>query len=223
MTQKRNPGRAANRINMTLKYIEPLTEKQAVMFETPGNFVAHGAAGTGKTFGALYLALDEVIRKDNFTHVTIIRSAVPTRNIGFLPGDDKEKTAIYQNPYREICQELFNGRADAYDYMLSKGLIRYMTTSFIRGSNLNNSIVLIDEYQNMTFHELDSVITRFGNDCRVMFCGDTYQADLGPQSGIVPFNKILKAMNEFEFIEFDLEDVVRSDLVKSYLKAKYNQ
>ena len=225
MTQQRrnntSSGRASNKINMSLKYIEPLTKQQEIMFETPGNFVAHGSAGTGKTFGALYIALEEVIRKDNFTHVTIIRSAVETRKIGFLPGDDKEKTAIYQNPYKEICQELFGGRADAYDYLVSKGLIRYMTTSFIRGSNLNNSIVLIDEYQNMTFHELDSVITRFGHGCRVMFCGDTHQSDLGPQTGIVRFNKILQDMNEFKFIEFGIEDVVRGPLVKSYLESKY--
>jgi phosphate starvation-inducible PhoH-like protein len=222
LTQRRS-NRASNKINMTLNYIQPLTDKQSEMFEAPGHFVAHGAAGTGKTFGALYIGLDEVIRKDNYSHVTIIRSAVETRKIGFLPGDDKQKTAIYQNPYREICTELFDGRADAYDYLASKGLIRYMTTSFIRGTNLNNSVILIDEYQNMTFHELDSVITRFGHGCKVMFCGDTHQSDLGPQTGIVPFNRILKEMNEFDFIEFGLDDVVRGPLVKSYLKAKYNQ
>ena len=220
MSQQKTKGRAANKINMTLKHIEPLTEAQAIMYESNKDVVAHGSAGTGKTFMGLYMGLEEVIRKDNFSHITIIRSAVPTREIGFLPGNDKEKVSVYQNPYREIATELF-GRADAYDYLESKGLVRFMSTSFIRGCNLTNSFILVDEYQNMDFHELDTVMTRGGHNSRYVFSGDTMQADLRAKSGIEKFNNILTHMGGFDFVEFTTEDIVRGPRVREYLETKY--
>lgn len=219
MTQKPTRRKGA-KVNLHLPNIEPLTKPQARMFETRKNIVAHGSAGTGKTFCGLYLALEDVLRKQHYRSVTIIRSAVETRKIGFLPGDDKDKTEVYELPYKDICFELFDD-VNAYEKLKMSGALRFMTTSFIRGSNLKDSVVLVDEYQNMTYHELDSVITRFGGDTRVIFCGDTYQADLGAQSGIKEFNSVLNHMNEFEFIDFTLEDVVRGPLVKSYLASKY--
>lgn len=215
MTIKKDRQNKFNLLN-----IKALNNAQKFMLSSNGNIVAHGSAGTGKTFCAFYIALKEVLQDNTYTHITIIRSAVETRKIGFLPGSEKEKIEVYEAPYRDICEELF-GDVNAYEKLKLAGKIRFMTTSFIRGTNLRNSIVIVDEYQNMTFHELDSVITRFGEGCRIIFCGDTYQADLGNLSGITKFNKILKNLDLFDFIEFSIEDIVRSNLVKSYLQAKY--
>jgi phosphate starvation-inducible PhoH-like protein len=211
-----------SRKNLSVPNIQPLTNKQKQLLEAKKNVIAHGSAGTGKTFCALALGLKEVLANRKYSHITVIRSAVETRKIGFLPGNEKEKTEVYEAPYIDICDEIFED-VNAYSKLKNNGTIRFMTTSFIRGTNLRNSFVIIDEYQNMTFHELDSIITRFGNNCKIIFCGDTYQADLGSQSGIKDFNKILKKLPSFEFIDFGLEDIVRSDLVKEYLVVKYNE
>lgn len=220
MSYKKSP-RNGGKVNIHLPNVEPLTDKQRDLFEATGDLVAHGAAGTGKTFCGLYLGLFDVLRKKNFNHITIVRSAVETRKIGFLPGDEKEKTEVYEAPYIELCTELFDD-VNAYEKLKMSGKIRFMTTSFIRGLNLRDSFVLVDEYQNMTFHELDSVITRLCGDCRVIWCGDTYQADLGAQSGVKEFNKILQRMDDTTFVDFSLDDVVRGEKVKNYLTHKYD-
>lgn len=220
MANKSYSARRGGKVNIHLPTISPLTDRQADLFEATGDLVAHGSAGTGKTFCGMYLGLNDVLRKQKYSHLTIVRSAVETRKIGFLPGDDKEKTAVYKTPYIEICTELFED-VNAYEKLEMSGKIRYITTSFIRGTNLRDSFVLVDEYQNMTFHELDSVITRVHGDCRMAWCGDTYQADLGAQSGVREFNKILQQMNDTTFVDFTLDDVVRGPKVKNYLATKY--
>jgi phosphate starvation-inducible protein PhoH len=214
--------RVANRVNFNLNKIEPLTKNQEIMFASNKHLVAHGSAGTGKTFVATYLALDDIMRKEKYGHLTYIRSAVPTRNMGFLPGTDKEKAEVYEAPYKEIAADLF-GRHDAYEQLKMKGIVRFMTTSFIRGSTLTDSVIIVDECQNMTMHELDSIITRVGDNCRIIFCGDMFQnGDLGKEvSGLGEFYDVLTKMREFDFIDFKIEDVVRSEFVKSYLTAKY--
>jgi phosphate starvation-inducible protein PhoH len=148
----------------------------------------------------------------------LIRSAVPTRDIGFLPGNEKEKASVYEEPYKEVANELFN-RGDAYQILKTKGLVHFMTTSYIRGITLKNSVILIDECQNMTFHELDSIITRVGKYCRVIFCGDFEQSDL-KNNGLKDFLKILETMGAFDMVNFEVGDIVRSDFVKEYLIAK---
>jgi phosphate starvation-inducible protein PhoH len=219
MTQKRIP-RKNGRTNLQLPMIEALTKPQDKMLAAEGDIVAHGSAGTGKTFLGLWMGLNDVLEEKKYTHVTIIRSAVETRKIGFLPGNEKEKTEVYEMPYKELCHEFFED-VNAYDKLKANGQIRFMTTSFIRGLNLRNSFVLVDEYQNMTFHELDSVITRMQGDSRVIWCGDTYQADLAEKSGIKEFNKILRQMDDNTFVDFTLDDVVRGPKVKNYLEQKY--
>ena len=177
----------------------------------------HGVAGTGKTFISCYLAFDDMV-KNIYERLVIIRSAVPTRDIGFLPGNEKEKASVYEEPYKDICIELFQ-RGDAYEILKTKGLVHFMTTSFIRGVTLRNATIMIDECQNMSFHELDSIITRIGQGCRVIFCGDFRQADLA-KNGLQEFVRILKAMEEFEFVDFEIKDIVRSEFVKQYITAK---
>lgn len=211
---------------LDLKHISPLTDNQERTFEAFSrgkNLLLHGSAGTGKSFISLYLSLEEIMEGDGrYNKVVILRSVVPTRDMGFLPGSAKEKAKVYEAPYAAICNELF-GRGDAYEILKTKNMIDFQTTSFVRGITLNDCIVLVDEVQNMTYQELDSVITRIGDNCRVVFSGDFKQSDLirdAERSGLLTFMKILKRMNMFENIEFTKEDIVRSDLVKSYIIAK---
>jgi phosphate starvation-inducible protein PhoH len=209
---------------LVLQEIEPLTQNQLLAFDSEKNLVLHGVAGTGKTFIACYLGFDDISRGD-FRQLVIIRSAVPTRDMGFLPGSDKEKSAVYEEPYKDIAVELFQ-RGDAYQILKQKGIVHFMTTSFIRGITLHNSVIFIDECQNMTFHELDSIITRVGKDCRIIFSGDFRQDDFhnkrGEESGLSNFLTILEATGRFDMIDFQIKDIVRSDLVKDYIIAKHN-
>jgi phosphate starvation-inducible protein PhoH len=202
---------------LSLAEIEPLTKNQLIAFESDKNLILHGLAGTGKTFISCYIAFDDMV-KNVYNNLVIIRSAVPTRDIGFLPGSEKEKASVYEEPYKEIALELFQ-RGDAYEILKTKGLVHFMTTSFIRGITLKETVIIIDECQNMTFHELDSIITRVGPNCRVIFCGDFRQSDL-KSNGLESFMEILKNMGSFDFINFEIKDIVRSEFVKDYIIAK---
>jgi phosphate starvation-inducible protein PhoH len=194
-----------------------MTLNQVKVFESDSHLVLHGQAGTGKTFLSLYLALDDIFKKE-FSKLIIIRSAVSTRDIGFLPGNDKEKSEVYEAPYRDIFSELLD-RGDSYNTLKLKGLVEFKLTSFVRGTTIRDSVIVVDECQNMTLHELDSIITRVGDNCRIIFCGDFRQSDLRV-NGLKDFFTILKSMDDFDFVEFTLDDIVRSGLVKEYLKAK---
>lgn len=217
-----------------LKDIEPLTENQEKFFHDYNldqNVFAYGAAGTGKTFIALYLALKDVLNERTpYEKIYIVRSLVATREIGFLPGDHEDKSSLYQIPYKNMVKYMFKMPDDnafelLYTNLKNQGTISFWSTSFIRGTTFDNSILLIDEAQNLNFHELDSIITRVGENTKIMFCGDVVQSDLVKQSernGIVDFLRILETMKEFSTIEFGVDDIVRSGLVKSYLVSKMN-
>lgn len=215
--------------NMTLKTVEPLTENQTKTFEAFNDgqhLMLHGVAGAGKTFLAIYLSLYKILRgKSPYDQVIIVRSVVPTRDMGFLPGSQSEKAEVYEAPYHAICNELFE-RGDAYEVLKNKNILRFATTSFIRGITISNAIIIIDEMQNMTAAELNSVITRIGKNCRVIFCGDIAQTDLlnnrKEKTGLADFTKIIYAMKSFEFIEFEEEDIVRSGLVREYIVTRLN-
>jgi phosphate starvation-inducible protein PhoH len=188
------------------------------------NLMLHGMAGTGKTFIAVYLALESVLSASANNKVFICRSVVPTRDMGFLPGNQKEKMRVYEAPYADIAKKLFD-RGDAYDILKTKHLVEFMSTSFIRGITLDNCVLIVDEVQNMSSMELHSIMTRVGENCRVIFCGDMRQDDLTSErkkelSGLRDFLRIIDNMKEFNFIEFTAEDIVRSDLVKSYIIAR---
>ncbi len=205
----------------------PITKNQEQTFQAYHNnnhLLLHGIAGTGKTFMSLYLALEEVLDPSSlYEDVFIVRSVVSTRDIGFLPGDEQEKVSIYEAPYRSICSELF-GMKEAYDALKQQNNIKFMSTSFIRGITINNAVVIVDECQNLNFHELDSIITRIGKNSKIVFCGDYTQTDLSRENdkrGILKFMKILKEIPEFSTIEFSIDDIVRSDFLKSYIIAKY--
>ena len=214
------------KINFNLKRIEPLTENQKLSFEAYGqgkNLMLHGIAGTGKSFISLYLALNQVLNDNSqYRKIVIVRSVVPTRDMGFLPGNNREKAKVYEAPYYAICTELF-GRSDAYEYLKNRNIIDFISTSFIRGITLNDSIVIVDEIANLTGHELDSIITRIGKNCKIIFCGDFRQSDFTKdqeKNGLMDFMRIIKRMKFFEFIDFQKEDIVRSSLVKNYIIEK---
>lgn len=211
--------------HFVLRNIYPLTPTQEQAFESFADgkhLLLQGCAGTGKTFISMYLALNRVLNTTLYEKIMIIRSVVPSRDIGFLPGSIKEKSRIYEEPYKAICDSLF-GRGDGYDILKQKGLVDFTTTSFLRGANLDNTIIIVDEIQNCSLHELDTIITRMGENCRIIFCGDYRQSDLQKheeRQGCLTFGKILATLREFERIEFGTDDIVRSKLVKNYIMAR---
>jgi len=211
-----------------LKTFDPLTDNQKSFFDAYRRgdyFVAlHGVAGTGKTFCALYKALEEVLDKSNpFNKIIVVRSAVQSREIGHLPGDVEEKMEIYQQPYVQICDTLF-GRKDAYQRLSEQGYIEFISTSFIRGMSFDDAIIIVDEMQNLTFEEIDTVMTRVGYRSKIIWCGDYRQTDLNKRkndmSGILKFFDIAMHMGAFTRIEFTADDIVRSSLVRDYILAK---
>lgn len=211
-----------------LKTFDPLTENQKKFFEAYKRgdyFVAlHGVAGTGKTFCAMYKALEEVLDKSNpFNKIIVVRSAVQTREVGHLPGDINEKLDIYQQPYKQICETLF-GRRDAWTRLEEQGYVEFISTSFIRGMSFDDAIIIVDEMQNMTFEEIDTVMTRVGYRSKIIWCGDYRQTDLNKRksdvSGILKFFDIAMHMGAFTRIEFSVDDIVRSSLVRDYIVAK---
>jgi len=214
-----------NKQNLSLKRINPVTNNQDYIFKhynEDKNILIHGLPGTGKTFISLYLALNEVMNLYNFKKVIIVRSVVPTRDMGFLPGNKAEKTKEYEAPYYSICTELF-GRGDAYEVLKQKGIIEFMPTSFIRGVTLSDCVIILDECQNNTFHELDSVITRMGDNTKIMICGDFRQSDLrfkDERQGLLDFMDILGRMKSFAHVELTEDDIVRSGTVREYIISK---
>ena len=216
----------------SLVTIKPITDNQKEVFATwkkGANQFLFGAAGTGKTFISLYLALQDVFDlKSKYERVVLVRSLIPTREIGFLPGDEEDKAALYQVPYQNMVQFMFEQPNEQqfntlYDRLKGQGSLFFLSTSFLRGLTFDNSIIIVDECQNLNFHELDTIITRVGQDAKIVFCGDFDQTDLmnhNERNGLHDFLRILEEMEEFNCVEFTLGDIVRSGFVRSYLINK---
>ena len=215
-----------------LNQIKPLTPSQEKVFDAfskQKNLYLYGAAGTGKTFIGMYLALQEILNEQSsYDKLYIVRSLVPTREIGFLPGDHDDKSLLYQIPYKHMVKYMFEMPSEAdfemlYGNLKTQGTIDFWSTSFIRGTTFDNAIIIVDEFQNLNFHELDSIITRVGENTKIMFCGDATQTDLIKQNernGISDFMRVLRIMPSVDIIEFGVEDIVRSGLCKEYLLSK---
>ena len=215
-----------------LRDIEPLTDNQKSLFESYAedkNLAVYGCAGTGKTFITLYNALKDVLDETTpYEKIYIVRSLVATREIGFLPGDHEDKSSLYQIPYKAMVKYMFQMPTESdfemlYGNLKTQGTIDFWSTSFIRGTTFDKTIVIVDEYQNLNYHELDSIMTRVGSQSKIMFCGDATQSDLirtNERNGIIDFMRILRLMPSVDIIEFGVEDIVRSGLVKEYIIAK---
>ena len=215
--------------------IKPVTDNQTAAFDAykqNKNLFLYGAAGTGKSFISIYLALKDVLNPETpYECVYLVRSAVPTREIGFLPGDEEDKTALFHVPYQNMVQFMFEQPNEhafnmLYDRLKNQGTLMFMTTSFLRGITLDNAIIIVDECQNLNFHELDTIITRVGQDSKIIFCGDFFQTDLQKNSekeGMHIFMNIVSNMEEFKLVEYTIADIVRSGLVRSYLINKIKQ
>ena len=213
--------------------IEPLTDNQKQLFDSykkEKHLIAYGCAGTGKTFITLYNALRDVLdERTPYEKVYVVRSLVATREIGFLPGDHEDKSSLYQIPYKNMVKYMFEMQDDnefemLYGALKAQETIRFWSTSFLRGTTMDNCIIIVDEMQNLNFHELDSIITRVGENCKIVFCGDAAQSDLvktNERNGILDFKKIIMAMTEdFESVEYDVNDIVRSGFVRNYIMTK---
>ncbi len=222
--QNSNNTPVENKMNFSLKSFYPLTDNQRNTFaayEDGKHLLLTGTAGTGKSFLSLYLGMTDVVQKNNYDKLVIVRSIVSSRDIGFLPGSNKEKSKVYESPYYGIFAELF-GRGDAYEYLKAKGVVEFMNTSFVRGITISNAVIVIDETQSMTWHEISSIFTRIGENCRVIFAGDTKQNDLHSKrdseaSGYRNLIDVINYMPEFETVNFTSADIVRSGLVKSFI------
>ena len=212
--------------------IKPITESQKTVFETwkkGQNQFLFGCAGTGKTFISLYLAMQDVLNlQTKYEKVVLVRSLIPTREIGFLPGDEEDKAALYQVPYQNMVQFMFEQPNEQafkmlYDRLKSQGSLYFLSTSFLRGLTFDNTIIIVDECQNLNFHELDTITTRVGQDSKIVFCGDFFQTDLlktGDKNGLHDFLRILEEMKDFNCTEFNIGDIVRSGFVRDYLIQK---
>ena len=228
MANKKN--KEINHTNLVT--IKSITDNQKLVFDSwkkGKNQFLFGAAGTGKTFISLYLALKDVLDlKKPYDKVVLVRSLIPTREIGFLPGDEEDKAALYQVPYQNMVQFMFEMQNEQqfnnlYDKLKGQGTLYFLSTSFLRGLTFDNSIIIVDECQNLNFHELDTIITRVGQDSKIIFCGDFDQTDLQRQNernGLHDFLRILEEMEEFHCCEFTIGDIVRSGFVRSYLINK---
>ena len=228
MANKKN--KEINHTNLVT--VKPITDNQKVIFDSwkkNKNQFLFGAAGTGKTFISLYLALRDVLNlKKSYDKVVLVRSLIPTREIGFLPGDEEDKAALYQVPYQNMVQFMFEMQNEQqfnnlYDKLKGQGTLYFLSTSFLRGLTFDNTIIIVDECQNLNFHELDTIITRVGQDSKIVFCGDFDQTDLvhnNEKNGLHNFLRILEEMDEFNCLEFSIGDIVRSGFVRSYLINK---
>jgi len=213
---------------LLLKEILPKTKAQSDTFDAYDenyNIMLHGCAGTGKTFISLFLALREISERTSpYKSITVVRSAVPTRDVGFLPGALHQKLEVYELPYRSIINELY-GRGDAFEIIKHKDFLNFISTSYVRGVTLKRTIVIVDECENLNFHELDSIITRLGDNCKILFCGDFKQTDFRNErekQGMHNFIEILSSMNSFDIVQFTQKDIVRSNMVREYIIQKDN-
>jgi len=233
-SNRQNKRRKPLNVNVFAKDITPLTKNQKLVFdawEKGQNLFIHGMPGTGKTFIGLYLALKDIFDENSPRQkVYIVRSLVPTREIGFMPGSHEDKSSLYQIPYKNMVREMFDLDSDdqyeiLYGNLKTQETISFWSTSFVRGVTIDDAVILVDEIQNLSFHESASIITRAGLNTRVIFCGDTEQSDLAKiteRNGILNFMKIVNAMESFDMVDFGIDDIVRSGLVKEFLIAKYH-
>lgn len=226
LSAMRDGPKRKNWTHHDLKKIRPKTESQRMLMESfmnGNNVVASGYPGTGKTYLSLWLALHAILDNDSeYNKVVIVRSAVASREIGFLPGTKEEKMEPFEAPYKDILGDLI-GR-NAYEDMRDAGKLEFMPTSYLRGLTWDNCVVIIDEIQNLSWMEIHTVITRLGKNSKLLVCGDQSQNDLEgkrfEESGMGKFLQVAAHISRIDIVNFVKEDVVRSGFVKEWIIAK---
>jgi len=227
-TRKRSKRNKKNSSSLDIQYVEGKTANQTKFMEAFENndlVIGVGYPGTGKTYLALYMALTELEINKEFEKIYIVRSSVSSRNLGFMPGNANDKMKEYEKPYMSNVNDLY-GRGDAYNILKQKGIIEFSPTSYLRGQTFNNCIVILDEFQNLSFQELTTVITRFGENCKMVVIGDTGQDDLTSErykefSGARDLMKITNKMKNVETVYMGVNDIVRSGFVRDFIIAQY--
>lgn len=207
--------------------INPITKNQTLTFnyyDKGYSLLLQGTPGTGKTFLAFYKAIYDVLDEETeYDKVIIVRSAVATRDIGFMPGSEEEKLNAYERPYMAIADEIFNYNSKNYDNLKKKGMVEFISTSFIRGLTIKNAIVIVDEVENLNYHEIKSIFTRLGKNTKIIFCGDVAQTDLTKSSrdntGLVRFSKVANLMASMRTVNFTTDDIVRDEIVREFILA----
>lgn len=210
-----------------LRHIKPRTDRQREAMEA---FIANGddvallgSAGTGKTLLALYLAANELVSGGDIEHIVIVRAPVQAVDQGFLPGTLEEKQAPYEAPYGPLLAKLF-GHATTYERMKEAGILQFVTPSFMRGTTIDNSVIILEEVQNCSIEHIDTVVTRTGDTSRLVVTGDTRQMDLnrthGFSSGVQEFIEVSRNMRGFSIVNFTVHDIVRGPRVKSWVAAR---
>ena len=224
MARKSSKQNQAQQQSLELKYITPKTTSQHQTFEAfydGYHPILMGCAGTGKSFISVYLGLESVFdAHTSFKKLAIVRSAVPSRELGFLPGDEAGKISSYKRPYVQIVNELL-GRADGFEILEKKGIIEFVSTSFLRGTTINDTVIFLDEIQNLSSTELHTVVTRIGKNSALILAGDFFQNDLSDnESGLKEFYEIAKRVKNFKIINFSEKDILRNEFIKEYIIAK---
>jgi phosphate starvation-inducible PhoH-like protein len=229
-TKKQYQPQTPKSFDLRLKKIEPLTDNQEKVFDDYDdgkNLLLLGVPGSGKSFISLFLAFEEIYSgKSSYNKVIVIRSAQSSKNIGFLPGTAQQKMERFETPYISICNDLFE-RGDAYSILKQKNTLEFESTSFLRGTTLNDAIIILDECQNLSYQEIKTVLTRVGDNARIIICGDIKQDDLtsvrySEESGLVKILPVLTKINSISKTEFGVEDILRSGFVKEFIIAELN-
>lgn len=202
--------------------VVPMNETQRQMifaFSQGLNIVAYGSAGTGKSYVGCALALEKLFKRQS-EKIVIVRSAVSSRSLGFLPGNLDEKADPYKAPYKQIINRLC-GNGTAWDILIKKEMIEFITSSYVRGITIDNATVIVDEFQNCNQNEAMSILTRVGENCQVILLGDTKQTDLKKDESC--FDWVMSVAQRmprwFDLVHFYPKDIVRSGFCKDLIIA----
>lgn len=202
--------------------VKARTANQRLMVEKAAEndlLFAIGPAGTGKTYTAVALAV-QALKEKKVKKLIITRPAVEAgENLGFLPGDLKEKIDPYLRPIYDALEDMIQG--EKLKFYLENNIIEIAPLAYMRGRTLNNAFILLDEAQNTTPSQMKMFLTRMGPSSKVIITGDKTQIDLprNQQSGLKDAAETLKNVKGIAFVELDGRDVVRHRLVKDILDA----
>ena len=204
------------------KRVLPRTENQRVYLETIAESsltFGIGPAGTGKTYLAMAMAVQALLRRE-VGRIVLTRPAVEAgEKLGFLPGSLYEKIDPYLRPLTDALHDMMHG--EEVSRRMDRGIIEIAPLAFMRGRTLNDAFIILDEAQNTTSEQMRMFLTRMGFDSKAVINGDVTQVDLprGTVSGLIEARKVLDAVPGIAFVHFTEKDVVRHPLVQEVIRA----